>query len=56
MNKNEVQRLQKYLTMVQDRLASPVPAKHLGGEAEFRAFLNNEIRMTKLKLDKLEAK
>ena len=52
MTKEKMVSLKKYMSDLTNRLESPViPEKHKGHPEHFKAFLRNEIRMVKQKLD-----
>lgn len=52
MTKEKLVSLKKYMTDMTNRLESPnTPEKHKGHPEHYKAFLRNEIRMVKQKLD-----
>lgn len=57
MKKEKLASLEKYVAGLTDRLNSATPDKHKDHPETYKAFLKNEIRMTKLQLDaaRLEA-
>ena len=51
MTKEKQASLSKYVQELKNRMSSPIPAKHAGHPATFKAFLEKEIAMTQAKLD-----
>ena len=47
MNKEKMEKLTKYLTLLENRLTSPVNSKHKDHPESLRAFLNREIKVVK---------
>lgn len=51
MTKEKLISLEKYLDDLKSKLTSPVPEKHEASPATYKHFLNNEIRLTKSKIE-----
>lgn len=51
MTKEKLQSLSKYVADMEARLASPVPKKWEHAPDAYKAFLKNEIRLHKNKID-----
>ena len=51
MTKEKMISLQSYLDQMTNKLTSVLPKKHLHREPQYRAFLRNEIRMVKSKIE-----
>lgn len=58
MTKEKLASLQRYLDLLNNRMTSLTPVKHLGHESAYREYLKHEIELvkTKLELTKLEGK
>lgn len=54
MNKDRIERLKKYVALMQERLSGPTPSKHATSPQTYRQFLEREIDFTKRKIRELE--
>ncbi len=56
LQKEQLQKMIKYQSVVKSRIEAPLPKKHLHREKEFRAFLHKELSdvTTKINNFKLE--
>lgn len=53
-NKQKLISQQRYLTELQNKLASPTPAKHKNREESYRLFLASELKKATSKVESLK--
>jgi len=54
MNNDKLKRLIKYKSSIENSLSSPVPPKHVGHPASYKAFLENELSAINTKVEELK--
>jgi hypothetical protein len=54
-NKERINELEDYKALIESRLVAPIPPKHISNPKSFKAYLENELRLVKAKLEKLRA-
>lgn len=52
--KERIEALQVYKQLIEGRVASPVPEKHIGHPETYRAYLANELRVVTAQIESLK--
>ena len=53
-DKLKIDKAVEEINKITNRISSKVPEKHTGHPKEFKAYLQNELRLAKIKLDNLK--
>lgn len=53
MNKEKIDKLNKYADILKDKLNDKTPNKHINHKETYKQFLNRELETVKLKIEKL---
>lgn len=54
-NKDKIIKITSYINHITERLSQPTPDKHKDSPKTYKAFLENELRLAKAKLERAKA-